>query len=139
MRGKASPQEVAEAVAEAIAEERAKGRDAAIFAEREYERVCQQRDDALLQLANGRGGLVECEAKEVEFRGRVVIQPGDREESFYARLSEAIQRIAGTGGALDFTATSRPLFRRPPIADPPVGIGGSIAMEGGEPKEGGGK
>lgn len=128
MRGKASPQEVAEAVAEAIAEERAKGRDAAIFAEREYERVCQQRDDALLQLAGVNGGLIECEAKEVEFRGRVVIQPGDCEDSFYARLSAAIQSIAGTGGSLDFTATSRPLFRRPPVEIP----------AGGE-QEGGGK
>jgi hypothetical protein len=130
MRSKASAQEVAEAVAEAIAEERAKGRDAAIFAEGEYERVCQQRDDALLQLANGRGGLVECEAKEVEFHGRVVIQPGDREESFYGRLSAAIQKIAGDGGSLDFKATTRPLFRRS------LAVAGK-AMSGGE--EGGGK
>lgn len=138
MRSKASGQEIVEAVAAALEEAMARGRDAVRFAEREHESVCQQRDDALLRLANGRGGLVECEAKEVEFRGRVVIQPGDREESFYARLSAAIQKIAGTGGSLDFKATTRPLFRRPPEVMVEIGIGGgSMAMSGGE--EGGGK
>lgn len=139
MRGKASTQEIAETVAKAIAEERAKGRDAANFAADEYAHVCRQRDEALLQLANGRGGLVECEAREIRFHGRVVVQPGDDKDSFYSRLSAAIREVAGSGGALDFKATSHPLFRRPPEVIVEFGLGGgSKAMSGGE-QEGGGK